>query len=155
MSYFTLSQNYINGKYTRPPNWADPCDKCGPFPYLPCPQPVCAPCGIAPAQCGIAPAPCAPCPTVGCDGPVPCNGSELNTKCKCKNKKKCKCKNKKKCINVNYPEPGNPCNTCTFQIAPCYEPPCPPPPPPPCDPCMQPWLQYWPWSIRSWGNCYY
>lgn len=171
MSYSALIQNYINGKYTRPPNWADPCDNCGPFPYLPLPMP-CDPC--CPAPCGpCGPAPCGPCGPAPC-GPMPCGQAfeeecSCNKKksCSCKNKKKCSCKSKKscsckrknksksKCINVAYKNPINPCGGCSFNIAPCYEPaPC-VIPSTPCDPCAQPWAQYWPWVIRSWGTCAY
>ncbi len=139
MSYFTLVQNYINGKYTRPPNWADPCDKCGPFPYIPCGGPCGGPVGGG-CECG---------------GKEKCS-CKKKSKCSCKKKgKKCSCKKKSKCIKVEYQNPCNPCNNCVLDIAPCYEPPICPPPPPPCDPCQQPWLKYWPWCIRSWGTCNY
>jgi len=206
MSYSSLIQNYINEKYTRPPNWADPCDKCGPFPYLPTPcgpcgvpapcgpcgvPAPCGPCGVpnacgpcgVPAPCGPCgvPAPCGPCgvPNVGAPcGPCgvpnacgPCGVPNVGAPCgpcgapdSCQqestscSKKKCrKTKCKKKCINVSYKNPCDPCNTCAFDIASCYEPaPCIIPPPPlPYDPCNYPWMRYWPWSIRSWGNCRY
>lgn len=43
MSYSQVAQNYINEKYLRPPNWADPCSQC----IKPC-DPTCNPCVAQP-----------------------------------------------------------------------------------------------------------
>lgn len=129
-----------------------------PWSYLaPLPfTPVCLPCApICPPPCGPIYQPCGP----PCEEIVSISCSDKKKKCCCKSCKKNKCKKdcKKECCTK--PLQINPCcatgNNC-IEICPCPPPcavPCPVPvpiPTEPCDPCFRPWLQYWPWNVRSW-----
>lgn len=145
MTYFQVSQPYVNGQYQHPPNLADPCGRCfTPEPWVP--QNFCLPACAGPC------APCAPCagPCAPCSAPCapPCG-----YKCKCKKNKKCK----NKCCNKNI-RICNPCGDSCINIQTCLTP-CPIPCiqpvcqlPPIVDRCQQPFLGRYPYAMNSWYN---